>query len=149
MTPLTFRDIVERLARCRFRRASMASWASPLGGVVPAALVAQRLGLELKVIALNYRDEANEPRFTEPQLLSAVPDLGLWKRVLLSTTSTSRQELGGRARVAASRRGGAAVCAEREVDFRADPGCRRLCGVALASILTLREPFASRLGVPV
>ena len=44
---------------------------SPVGGghvvnaasppkVVPAALVAQRLGLELKVIVLNYRDEANE-----------------------------------------------------------------------------------------
>jgi hypoxanthine phosphoribosyltransferase len=37
----------------------------------------------MKVIALNYRDEANEPRYDEPKLLSAVPDLGAWKRVLL------------------------------------------------------------------
>ena len=37
----------------------------------------------MKVIALNYRDEANEPRRTEPLLLSAVPDLGDWRRVLL------------------------------------------------------------------
>jgi xanthine phosphoribosyltransferase len=53
------------------------------GGVVPAALVAQRLGIEMKVIALNYRDEANAPRYEEPKLLSAVPDLGAWKRLLL------------------------------------------------------------------
>lgn len=53
------------------------------GGVVPAALVAQRLGLGLKVIALNYRDAVNEPRFAEPKLLSDVPDLGAWRRVLL------------------------------------------------------------------
>ena len=53
------------------------------GGVVPAALVAQQLGVGLKVIALNYRDEANEPRFAAPRLLSAVPDLGTWKKVLL------------------------------------------------------------------
>jgi xanthine phosphoribosyltransferase len=53
------------------------------GGVVPAALVASRLGVEMKVVALNYRDEANEPRFAEPKLLSSMPDLSRWRRVLL------------------------------------------------------------------
>ena len=37
----------------------------------------------MKVIALNYRDETNAPRFAEPKLLSSVPDLGAWRRVLL------------------------------------------------------------------
>jgi xanthine phosphoribosyltransferase len=83
MTPLTFRDILERLARWPFPGRLDGVIGIATGGVVPAALVAQRLDLELKVIALNYRDEANEPRFTEPKLLSAVPHLGLWKRVLL------------------------------------------------------------------
>ena len=46
-------------------------------------MVAQRLRVELKLIALNYRDEANEPRYPEPRLLSAVPELGTWRRVLL------------------------------------------------------------------
>ena len=50
---------------------------------MPASLVAMQLGVELKIIALNYRDEANEPRFAEPRLTSAVPDVGSWKRVLL------------------------------------------------------------------
>jgi xanthine phosphoribosyltransferase len=83
MTPLAFEEIAARLG----------AWTCPAGidgvvgiasgGVVPAALVAQRLGVGLKVIALNYRDEANAPRFEAPKLLSSVPELGTWRRVLL------------------------------------------------------------------
>jgi len=35
------------------------------------------------VIALNYRDDANEPRHAAPKLLSLVPELGPWRRILL------------------------------------------------------------------
>jgi uncharacterized protein len=83
MTPLSFQDIADRLARWPFPERLDGVVGIATGGVVPAALVAQRLGLELKVLALNYRNEANEPRFAEPKLLSAVPELGGWKRVLL------------------------------------------------------------------
>jgi len=83
MTPLAFQDIADRLARWRFPERIDGVVGIAQGGVVPAALVARQLGLDLKVMALNYRDEANEPRFAEPRLLSAVPDLGGWKRVLL------------------------------------------------------------------
>jgi xanthine phosphoribosyltransferase len=83
MTPLAFRDIAARLDRWNFPAHLDGVVAIAGGGVVPAALVAQRLGLEMKIIALNYRDEANEPRFAEPKLLSAVPDVGGWKRILL------------------------------------------------------------------
>lgn len=83
MTPLSFQDIIVRLDRWRFPEQIDGVVGIASGGVVPAALVAQRLKVELKVIALNYRDEANEPRYNEPKLLSPVPDLGDWKRVLL------------------------------------------------------------------
>lgn len=83
MTPLAFEDIVRRLAAWKFPAAIDGVVGIASGGVVPAALVAQRLGVGMKVVALNYRDEANEPRFAEPKLLSAVPDLGAWRRVLL------------------------------------------------------------------
>lgn len=83
MTPLAFSDITGRLARWPFPPGIEGVVGIASGGVVPAALVAQRLGLELKVIAMNYRDEANEPRFTAPKLLSDVPNLGAWRRVLL------------------------------------------------------------------
>ncbi|MDP3073559.1 MAG: phosphoribosyltransferase family protein [Opitutaceae bacterium] len=83
MTPIDFADITARLARWAFPAGIDGVVGIASGGVVPAALVAQRLGVGLKVIALNYRDEANEPRFAAPRLLSAVPDLGAWRRVLL------------------------------------------------------------------
>ena len=83
MTPLAFEEIARRLAAWRFpdRVEGVVGIAS--GGIVPAALVAQRLGVGMKLIALNYRDEANEPRHPAPLLLSTVPDLGAWRRVLL------------------------------------------------------------------
>ena len=83
MTPLAFSDITARLARWEFPPGIDGVIGIATGGVVPAALVAQRLGVELKIIALNYRDETNTPRFAEPRLLSAVPDVGAWRRVLL------------------------------------------------------------------
>ena len=83
MTPLSFREISRRLDDWPFPGGIDGVVGIATGGVVPAALAAQRLGLELKVIALNYRDDANEPRFPEPKLLSAVPNLGDWRRVLL------------------------------------------------------------------
>ncbi|MBS0661970.1 MAG: hypothetical protein JSR48_01800 [Verrucomicrobia bacterium] len=83
MTPLAFEDIVARLRRWSFPAGLDGVVGIATGGVVPAALVAQQLGIGLKVITLNYRDETNEPRFAAPKLLSAVPDLGPWRRVLL------------------------------------------------------------------
>lgn len=83
MSPLAFEDIVGRLRRWSFPAGIDGVVGIATGGVVPAALVAQQLGVGLKVITLNYRDETNEPRFAAPKLLSAVPNLGPWRRVLL------------------------------------------------------------------
>jgi xanthine phosphoribosyltransferase len=83
VTPLDFTTLTTRLAAWTFPPGIDGVVGIASGGVVPAALVAQRLGVGLKVIALNYRDDANEPRFAEPKLLSIVPALGCWRRVLL------------------------------------------------------------------
>lgn len=83
MTPLSFTDITRRLAGWTFPSGIDGVVGIASGGVVPAALTAMRLGVEMKVIALNYRDDANQPRYDAPKLLSAVPDLGKWRRILL------------------------------------------------------------------
>ncbi len=83
MTPLSFTEITKRLDGWRFPGGIDGVVGIATGGVVPAALVAQKLGVGLKIMALNYRDEANTPRFTEPRLLSQVPELGNWRRILL------------------------------------------------------------------
>ena len=83
MTSLSFPYITRRLATWKFPERIDVVIGIATGGVVPAALVAMRLGVELKVIAVNYRDDANEPRYPEPRLIAPVPELGLARRVLL------------------------------------------------------------------
>ena len=83
MLSLSFTEISARLAGWKFPAGLEGIVGIASGGIVPAALVAQRLGLDLKIIVINYRDEANAPRYAEPKLLSVVPDLGTWRRVLL------------------------------------------------------------------
>lgn len=83
MVPIPFEEITARLARWDFPAGVDGVVGIATGGVVPAALAAQRLGLGMKVLAVNFRDERNEPRFAEPQVLSRVPDLGSWRRILL------------------------------------------------------------------
>ena len=83
MTTLYFKDICSRLERWNFPEHLDGVVGIASGGVVPAALVARQLGLELRTIALNYRDEANEPRYEEPRLLAPIPSMGSWSRILL------------------------------------------------------------------
>ena len=83
MTSISFSDISGRIAQWIFPEGIDAVLGIATGGVVPAALVAMRLGVELRLVGMNYRDEANEPRYDAPRLVSSVPDLGAWKRVLL------------------------------------------------------------------
>jgi uncharacterized protein len=83
MTPLDFTDISARLRRWPFPAGIDGVVGIATGGVVPAALVAQQLGVGMKVLALNYRDEANEPRYAEPRVLAPAPDIRPWRRVLL------------------------------------------------------------------
>lgn len=83
MTPLAFEDLTARLRAWRFPAGIDGVVGIASGGVVPAALVAQQLGVGLKLIAFNYRDGDNQPRFAVPKLLSAVPNLGTWRKILL------------------------------------------------------------------
>lgn len=68
MIELSFREIVERLNRLELPHVD---WVVGIGsgGVVPASLVASRIGCELKILPLNYRNESNEPQHAEPCLI--------------------------------------------------------------------------------
>ena len=83
MKPPPFEEISAKLAQWQFPEGIDGVVGIASGGVVPAALVAQRLGVGLKTLALSYRNAVNQPQFAEPHLVSDVPGLGIWKRVLL------------------------------------------------------------------
>lgn len=53
------------------------------GGIVPASIVAFHLGAGLQVMVLNYRDEQNTPRFSEPKVLQKPGGELRGKRILL------------------------------------------------------------------
>ncbi len=77
------------------------------GGTVPGALVAQRLGVGLKTITMSYRNDLDEPEFALPKLVSSVPSLGDWQRVILvddvflsgKSLAAARAQLPGRVEI--------------------------------------------------
>src|SRR3954463_1178457 len=80
---LDFTEIVAKLASWKFPDKIDGVVAIAHDGIVPGVMVAQRLNVGLKTITIHYRDETNEPQFAQPQLVSSVPGLGGWRRVLL------------------------------------------------------------------
>lgn len=79
----SFKEITAALRAWRFPAGIDGVVAIASGGIVPGAMVAQQLGLELKTIAVSYRNAINEPQFAQPKLTSSVPGLGGWRRALL------------------------------------------------------------------
>lgn len=69
MVPLSFKQITERLKKLDLPEFDLVIGIGS-GGIPPAAIVAFHLNTELQVMVMNYRDEKNNPRYNEPQLLN-------------------------------------------------------------------------------
>ncbi len=102
MVPLSFREIAERLKQTKLPRVDLVIGIGS-GGIVPAGVVAFHLNAELRVMVLNYRDEKNNPRFDEPQVLEKPRGELEGKRILLvddvsvsgKTMNTALEQLKG------------------------------------------------------
>jgi uncharacterized protein len=75
-------EIAERIRNTRFPEVDLVVGIAS-GGVVPASLVAFYLDKPLQVVAINYRDEDNNPRYDAPQLLKKGTELITGKHILL------------------------------------------------------------------
>ena len=53
------------------------------GGIVPAAIINQRLNIEFQTIKINLRDEFQQPKYNSPKLLQPVNFDFSEKRILL------------------------------------------------------------------
>jgi uncharacterized protein len=53
------------------------------GGIIPAAIVNQRLQLPIELLKINYRDNKQQPLYPSPQLLSDLSFDVKGKRILL------------------------------------------------------------------
>lgn len=82
MVPLSFKQITARLKTLELPETDVVIGIGS-GGIPPATFVAFHLGAELLVLAMNYRDEQNNPRYENPKLLQE-PEWDLaGKRILL------------------------------------------------------------------
>lgn len=67
MIEITFKEIILRLNQLELPEVDLIvgiGW----GGLVPAALIANKVGCDLRIVYCNYRDEKNSPRYECPQL---------------------------------------------------------------------------------
>jgi len=69
MRDLSFKEISKRIGDLNLPYFDLVIGIAD-GGTVPASLVAYRLGIELKLIKINYRDVQNNPIYDEPVILS-------------------------------------------------------------------------------
>ncbi len=88
------------------------------GGLVPAGILAQRLGnVEVRLLRINLRDEHQRPRFDAPKLLSPVDFEFEGRRILLVD---DRVKSGSTIRLAKELLSGAAVVRTFAVNGDAD-----------------------------
>lgn len=66
--PIDFATISERIKNFSFPPTDMVIGIGR-GGIVPASLVAHQLGVPLRIAAINYRDDRNNPQREFPEFL--------------------------------------------------------------------------------
>ena len=106
VTAIGFPELIRRLAALQLPPVDLVVGISR-GGVIPAALAAQRLSCDLRVMAVRFRDDAHRPERAEPLVTPPAFDVA-GRRVLLvddvaRTGATLRAAAGALADAAAVR----------------------------------------------
>jgi len=68
----SFEEVLERFHRISFNENFDMIVAIANGGIIPAAILNQRLNIEMQLLKINLRDSNQQPKYTSPQLLAPV-----------------------------------------------------------------------------
>jgi hypoxanthine phosphoribosyltransferase len=79
----TLEEIKDRIIQIKFNEEFEFIVAIARGGIFPAALLQQKLGIGLEIIWLNFRDEKQQPQYDEPRLVKAPNFEFKGKKILL------------------------------------------------------------------
>ena len=79
----TFDEVMNRFREIEFHENFDMIVAIANGGIVPAAIINQRLNTEFRLLKINLRDEEQKPRYDAPQLISPVDFDCTGKTILL------------------------------------------------------------------
>ncbi|MBF0122606.1 MAG: phosphoribosyltransferase [Candidatus Omnitrophica bacterium] len=93
MIQLDFAKILKKLNGVNFPEVDLVVGIET-GGMVPASLIAYKLGKDLRLISINYRDEKNHPRYDHPRVLKPwrLPS-GVKKILLVDDVSVTGETL--------------------------------------------------------
>lgn len=79
----TFDEVMERFRTITFQDEFDMIVAIANGGIVPAAIINQRLQKEIHMLKINLRDENQHPKYDVPQLIAPIDFDFKGKRILL------------------------------------------------------------------
>ena len=79
----TFDEVMNRFLEIEFHEKFDMIVAIANGGIVPAAIINQRLNKEFRLLKINLRDAEQKPRYDAPQLISPVDFDCTGKTILL------------------------------------------------------------------
>jgi len=79
----SFEDILEKARTIEFNECFDIVVAITNGGIIPAAIINQRLGCEFQLLKINLRDATQSKLYDKPKLLSEIDFEFKGKRILL------------------------------------------------------------------
>lgn len=68
----TFEEVLQKFREIEFRETFDVIVAIANGGIVPAAIINQKLDLEIKLLKINLRDPLQKPKYDSPKLVSPI-----------------------------------------------------------------------------
>ena len=79
----SFEEVLQRFREIEFKENFDIIVAIANGGVIPAAIINQRLNIELNLLKINLRDTFQKPKFDAPKLLEPINFDIKGKKILL------------------------------------------------------------------
>lgn len=79
----TFEEVLERFRAVSFSEQFDMIVAIANGGIIPAAILNQRLGIEIQLLKINLRDSNQRPIYDSPQLMAPIDFEFKGKTILL------------------------------------------------------------------
>ena len=107
MSSKSFAEVLEKIRTLEFKEEFDMIVAIANGGIIPAALLNQRLNIDIQLLKLNLRDASQRPLYDSPRLLEEIKFDVRGKKILLvedrvktgMTLTYARQLLAGAALV--------------------------------------------------
>ena len=68
----SFTEVMQRFREIEFRETFDMIVAIANGGIIPAAIINQRLNIELQLLKINLRDPSQKPKYATPKLVAPI-----------------------------------------------------------------------------